>query len=202
MTKIKKSLPIELLRQLVRMDEATGFLYWLPREPCHFTPSATRTAEGICNQWNGRCAGKRAFKRVDKSGYLTGIIFYQRILTHRLVFALSRGCWPVNEIDHINGKPKDNRPANLRDVPHGENQKNQALPTTNSSGAMGVMWNKTSGKWKAYIKIGGKNIHLGFHAEKSAAIAARRQAEVSYGFHENHGRAAERQQKQQPRRLG
>ena len=39
-----------------------------------------------------------------------------------------------------------------------------------------------------FYKIPGKQIHLGYFDDKKDAIAARKAAEVKYGFHKNHGR--------------
>lgn len=43
---------------------------------------------------------------------------------------------------------------------------------TNSSGAKGVNWFAKAGKWRARIKVNGKEHHLGLFAEKSDAMAA------------------------------
>jgi hypothetical protein len=44
-----------------------------------------------------------------------------------------------------------------------------------------------SGKYWSYIMIQRKQISLGSHEKIEDAIAARKQAEVVYGFHPNHG---------------
>lgn len=42
--------------------------------------------------------------------------------------------------------------------------------------------------YTAEIKIKGKKKHLGYFDDKKDAVRARQQAEIDYGFHENHGR--------------
>ena len=42
---------------------------------------------------------------------------------------------------------------------------------------VGVCWSKPNNKWKAYIKIDGKQKHLGYFDNKEDAIAARKEAE-------------------------
>jgi len=103
---------------------------------------------------------------------------------------MTRGHWPTLSIDHINGIPADNRPDNLRDVAHIENHRNQRLRKNNTSGALGVSFNKRRSKWTAHITINGVYKHLGFFDSKDAAIGVRRSAEITSGFHENHGRRA------------
>lgn len=41
----------------------------------------------------------------------------------------------------------------------------------------GICWSKTNSKWKAYIKIDGKQKHLGYFANLDDAIQARKEAE-------------------------
>ena len=53
---------------------------------------------------------------------------------------------------------------------------------------MGVSWHKAGQKWTAQIKIKGKKKHLGSFLDKKDAVRARKQAEVEYEFHANHGR--------------
>lgn len=58
------------------------------------------------------------------SGYLRVSIYGVSYKAHRLAWLHHYGEWPSNTIDHINGNRTDNRIANLRDVPHAENQLN------------------------------------------------------------------------------
>ena len=53
---------------------------------------------------------------------------------------------------------------------------------------MGVTWCKKMERWKSTIKIDGKSIHLGYHLNFGNAVDARKNAEVLYGFHKNHGK--------------
>jgi hypothetical protein len=55
---------------------------------------------------------------------------------------------------------------------------------------MGVAWHKATGKWRAHIVVAQRHIHLGMFADMADAIAARKGAEITYGFHPNHGRKA------------
>lgn len=58
----------------------------------------------------------------------------------------------------------------------------------NTSGVTGVIWNSHFGKWKAQIGVNGVMVNLGTFTDKEEAITARKDAEVKYCFHENHGK--------------
>ena len=107
---------------------------------------------------------------------------------HRLIWLYVHGEFPDNDIDHIHGKPLDNRIENLRDVTHKENSKNQKKRCTNTSGYMGVSWHKGVEKWRAQIQVDGEHKHLGLFNVLEDAAAARQAANIEHGFHENHGR--------------
>ena len=75
-------------------------------------------------------------------------------------------------IDHIDSNPLNNRLENLRVVSHRENTTFGTLKRDTSSKYTGVYWNKNAKKWKAQIKINGKQKHLGyFNSELEAAEA-------------------------------
>lgn len=137
--------------------------------------------------WNGRWAGKEAFSAYT-NGYRGGYILGVRYPAHRVVFALHHGRWPEGDIDHVNGVRDDNRPENLRDVPHVLNQQNATRRIDNKSGKTGVRWSPHHGRWLARITVAGRRVSLGNFTELSAAIAARLEAERVHGFHANHGR--------------
>lgn len=82
-------------------------------------------------------------------------------------------------VDHINGKPYDNRRSNLRITTVNLNAKNKGLNRINTSGVSGV--HQTSkGKWVARIGVDGKRIHLGTFDLKEDAIKKRLDAEKYY----------------------
>ena len=91
-------------------------------------------------------------------------------------------------IDHIDHDRDNNRIQNLRLSDHKINGKNCKLFSSNTSGYTGIRWEQKRNKWKADIKVDGKKITLGRYVRLEDAIKARKQAELKYGFHENHGR--------------
>lgn len=74
--------------------------------------------------------------------------------------------------DHINGIRHDNRKCNLRQVTWSQNNMNKK-PTRNTSGVVGVRYEKDRNKWSAFIM--GKR--LGSFITKEEAIKARKEAE-------------------------
>ncbi len=120
---------------------------------------------------------------------LTGNFLGTRhVLQTHAIWFLVHGVWPTI-IDHINGDGLDNRLDNLRNVSSAENNKNKRRNRTNTSGVTGVHYNKPRGKWMADIQVDGWIKRLGQFARLEDAAAARKQAEIDYGFHENHGRS-------------
>ncbi len=107
---------------------------------------------------------------------------------HRLAWLTVYGVLP-RYIDHINHKRDDNRIANLRSVTRIENGRNQSINSNNKSGVMGVHWATRDNRWAAQITVAQKRLFLGNFIEFSDAVNARKNAEVLYGFHANHGKA-------------
>lgn len=79
----------------------------------------------------------------------------------------------VEQIDHINGIPDDNRIYNLRNVNNQQNQWNQKK-------AKGYNWYKQLNKWQAKIQVDGKDIHLGYYEIEEDARAAYLEAKEKY----------------------
>ena len=107
---------------------------------------------------------------------------------HRIAWLLTYGSWPEDQIDHINGNGLDNRLENLRDVSHRENLRNKQIYKNNTSGTIGVSFDKSKQSYVAGIMINGKHKNLGVFKNKEEAIAARAAANIKYNFHVNHGR--------------
>lgn len=168
---------------LIKCDPATGKLVWLERKPLP-TQSPARVAA-----WNDRYAGKEAFTSTNSGGYRSGRILGRDFRAHQVVWMMAYREWPDGEVDHINGDRSDNRLDNIRLVDRSTNMRNIRRPKTNTSGAIGVSWNKVAQKWEAHIQISGRKKHLGLFGSVAEARSARLLASKRYGFHDNHGRA-------------
>lgn len=82
--------------------------------------------------------------------------------------------------DHHDQNPLNNQKCNLVLCTHQENIRNSALSKNNTSGFVGVSWNKERSKWVAAIQVDGKMFALGRYVNKEDAIKARLQAEAQY----------------------
>ena len=152
-----------------------------------FAGKSEQARRKTCACWNGRFAEKQALIGIDSCGYYQGPINGQYVKTHRVAWALHFGQWPLHEINHINGDPRDNRISNLRDVEHQVCHHNAARAKNNRSGASGVFWNRRMQGWQASIRRGGKNQCLGTFRTLEEVAAARKEAERELNYHPNHG---------------
>lgn len=82
--------------------------------------------------------------------------------------------------DHIDRNPLNNKKANLRKATSTENARNKSKYKNNTSGFIGVGWNKGHMKWYSDIKVNKKSKHLGYFNNKEDAIIARLEAEAKY----------------------
>jgi len=151
-------LTAERLRDVLNYDPETGVFTWRKRISIRIK------------------VGSRA-GRVNWKGYRMIGIDGALIMEHRLAWLYVYGEWPDRQIDHINRDKSDNRIANLRLATNSQNHINKGLQKNNTSGFKGVIWEPSLGKWRARIKINGKNKYLGVHRTREAAAAARRVAE-------------------------
>ena len=173
-----KSLPsIGYLRQRLRYEPETGKLFWLDHE-------------GMSNSWRTRWVGKEAFT-AQVNGYRRGLIDGVRFYAHRVAYSIHHGECPCDQIDHINGVKDDNRISNLRAVNNHENQKNRSMRRDNKSGVNGVFWHNPTGKWTAQVRVDRRCKHLGLFDTIEEAVAARKEADIKYGFTERHGTKVE-----------
>jgi hypothetical protein len=131
----------ERLREMLHYDPETGvFTYRMPRKRIRV----------------GNVAG---YQRPD--GYRRIKLDKQFDYAHRLAWLYMTGEWPTFDIDHANGKPADNRWANLRQATTTQNLANSRKPASNRSGFKGACWDASKRKWLASIKVNGRNKFLG-----------------------------------------
>lgn len=136
------NLTLERARQKINYDETTGILTWRINV-------GTIKAGTVAGNYMGR-------------GYRQVCIDQRAYLVHRLAWFMFHGVWPDGDIDHINGIRDDNRIENLRDVSRSVNMQNQVRPhRENTSGYLGVCFNKNLNKWDARIRFAGVSRYIG-----------------------------------------
>ena len=108
---------------------------------------------------------------------------------HRVCYLLAYGSLPDDmQVDHINHMRDDNRLCNIRLVDNTTNSRNASIGKNNTTGVCGVWVNKRGAKrYCAEIKVNRVKKFLGCFDTLDEAAAARREAELKYGFHSNHG---------------
>lgn len=171
----------EILRKLLSYEKESGKLFWRYRD------KTLGIQERYRKTFNSQFAGREAFTALRSDGYLYGSIFDSMYLAHRVIFKLVNGEEPKC-IDHVNGDRSDNRISNLRSVSRRDNQRNMGMSSANTSGFTGVCWDSANQKWRATIAVNGRQICLGRHSALEEAVKARTEANILYGFHENHGK--------------
>lgn len=165
------------LKERLSYDPDTGVFTW-------------NKCEKMPNKWNSRFAGKAAGCLTTlRKGYKLKLLRIDDKLyvASRVAWLYVTGSWPSEHIDHIDHDSTNNRFTNLREVSNAENQKNKAKRVNNTSGVTGVYWLKKVEKWMAQIQSGGRVIYGGYFAEFADAVARRKELEIEYGFHANHG---------------
>jgi hypothetical protein len=140
--------PQETLHQLFVYSIVEGALYWR---------SNPTSRAGSVN-------GRRGYARIT--------INYKTYSSHRLVWAYFYGDPGPQLIDHINRTRDDDRIENLRIATEAENRRSSSMYRTNTSGFKGVTFEKSVGRWKAYIYLNNRRKHLGVFSSKEEAAEA------------------------------
>jgi hypothetical protein len=136
----------------------TGWLIWRT-SPKHDVKVGDRAG---CDRGDGRWVVK-----VRQKMYLTS----------RLAWFWMTGEWPSGEVDHKDRNRSNDVWTNLRDVPKSVNNQNKAVQHRNTSGVVGVDWNKQKGKWRARLSLKRKIVYLGWFDTFEEAVQARKAGE-------------------------
>ena len=106
-------------------------------------------------------------------GYLQMTVDGEKYLVHRVIWFLVTGEWP-EEVDHKNLVKTENWWDNLREADRFKNNQNTRMKSRNETGIKGV--SPKRGKWRARIRVNGKDLSLGSFVSKELAAAAYAQA--------------------------
>jgi hypothetical protein len=88
---------------------------------------------------------------------------------HRRVLGLTIS---TVHVDHIDGNGLNNQRSNIRPCSRSENMRNRGAYRNNTSGFKGVFWFARDRRWRARIRVDGKDKHLGFFDDPEAAHEA------------------------------
>lgn len=152
----------------------TGLLVWRTRPVEHFANVRA------WKSWNTKYANNQAFRSIDKDGYYYGCINGKNQKAHRIIFKMLHG-WEPTQIDHDDRNKQNNKELNLKAATAEVNSRNQGISKANTSGAVGVYFRY--GKWNARLA----QKHLGAFNTFEEAVEARKKAQVTAGYHINHG---------------
>lgn len=163
----------EWLKQILDYDPETGLFVWkIAKGP---VKDRIGTVAGCVHETH---SGKR-YIRIHVDGKMYS--------AHRLAWLHMTGKYPEDQIDHEDGNGENNRFSNLCEATNASNAKNRRLRSDNSSGVAGVRFDKQRKRFVAFIKAEGKNKFIGRYKTLEEAAKARKEAQIKYGYHENHG---------------
>jgi len=178
---------IEFIKECLIYNPDSGIFTWKHRPVEHFVSSKGYAI------WNARYAGCRAGTEFQSNNKKCPTYKKRKISInnrpyseHFLAWILFYGKDPDGPIDHIDGDATNNKISNLRIVSHSENHRNRKIQSNNRSGKQGVS-RTSNGKWRARIKINGKEMHLGTFKTFEEAVGARHESESKNGFSKRHG---------------
>lgn len=179
--KLEDAVTYGKVRALLNYDRSTGLFFWKSR------PRSMFKDDKSFGMWNSRYAGKEAGAELT-GGYKRIRIEGSSYLAHRLAWLYTFGQFPRDCLDHIDGDPRNNKIANLRQCSRQQNNMNMKKPITNTSGYKGVSWIAKERKWCAQIGVAKRTIFLGYFDDPAIAHAAYCKAAVS--FHGEFARTA------------
>lgn len=161
------------VQELFTYDPITGIIKW--------------------RHWRGRAAPRHLIAgTIKKRGHIEIRVGRHKYQAHRIACVLMLGHWPLDEIDHRDTDPGNNRWSNLRQATGAQNKANRRVQRDNVVGLKGVSpcfgaidratgkRKVRPGKFKAQISVGGKVLYLGQYDSPGEAHAAYKRAAVLY----------------------
>ena len=167
---------LDLLRQILSYDPATGYITYLDR------PNDMFSSDRAANSWRTQYLGERAGSNITRDGrtYCQIELFNVKYNAHRLAWKIYYGEDPPDIIDHIDGDGSNNKIENLRAATIFQNGWNAKKSSRNKSGYKGVSFNTQRNKWRAAIHVNKKTILIGYYSTPQEASEAYQKASAAY----------------------
>ena len=120
-----------------------------------------------------RKAGDPVHSSLTGGGYHQVCFGGIQMFLHAIVFALVNGYVSTKNIDHINNNKSDNHPNNLRECTCTENNWNQSIRKSNTSGIKNVRWHGQRNKWVVSLRTKYGRMSFGLYSDlELAALVA------------------------------
>jgi len=178
MPKFKPLPPLERLNELLevveipedKFGEWSGLVWKVKR-------NGTR---GIGSMVGHLMRPKNRPDRLDWRAEVDGVHY----MASRVIYYMTYGEDPGDvQVDHEDRNTLNNNAWNLRlDVDGGIQGVNKGISRSNTSGVVGVTWNKNARKWQAYVKIESKKKHLGYFICKLEAARVANEKWIELGW--------------------
>jgi hypothetical protein len=168
--KLKFTIKVELKEGSLSHDRLLELLYYSP-------DTGIFTWKISC----GRVRNEQESGWVNCSGYKKISVDGKTYTAHRLAWFYIYKKWPNGDIDHIDNNRLNNKISNLREATRSQNLQNKKMQSNNTSGYIGVSYDKARDKWDARLKVFGKQICLGlFETAEEASKAYQDKASEYY----------------------
>lgn len=141
-----KHITNDYLKEVLKHDIDTGNFIWVKKT----SPKSRVNIGEIAGNLNND-----GYRRIKLNG--------KKYQEHVLVWFYHYGKFPNEFLDHVDGDKANNRLENLRECSQGENNRNRAIASNNTTGFRGVTFCKQNGKFKATAHFNGEKIHLGYY---------------------------------------
>lgn len=175
----------KFLKECLHYNPLSGAFTWKERPLSHFKDA--RAMKITNTQKSGTIAGHSSKNKGSGKMYTRiKVSNLGLFLAHRLAFLYMEGYMP-DQVDHDDGDGLNNSWSNLNRSNSIDNHRNIRKAKNNTTGVTGVFLDKRRGTYFARINHNNKMISLGCFVNFDDAVKARKDAELQYGYHKNHG---------------
>lgn len=137
---------------LLHVDVESGKLFWKNHEQ---RPDLIGQEAGHINE---------GYRRLSIDGH--------EVYASQIIWFIRRREWPKFTLDHRDTDKLNDSISNLRKATKAQNAFNSAMNARNTSGFKGVSFCRSTNKWRASIRIAGREKNLGrYHTPEEAHAA-------------------------------